>query len=251
MDIDVYLKKGLAGLNYFLDTGYLQLYHFIYGSPQFPLWTSVQALWCLIVLKRSTANQKTKRLFYLFSTLIISFVMTFCHREILALILGQRSPVFANPVIIYIFLILYILIFWMPGDIFPSILDFPVISYFIGFFQGLNQMRLFTLILRNAAFENKILFALAFCFSIWESIIFQIFRLPFLFFKNQDYEFESVPMCSFLSFYRTIILYSVFWFLTHKTPITPQIGLYKVQYPAIIISTLQGIFNSAALINFE
>lgn len=244
------INHGLSILNsswqYFLDSGYKILYHHIFGTLQYPFWTTVQALWCLQMVKRSMINVK-KNVKYFLISFIISFFLTFAHRELLAIFLNQPSPIMQNFAIVTVFIVLYYLVLWFPFDLFGKLINFPLTSYFIGFFHGMNQMRLFTLILRRVSLQNNtIVFVLAFLFSTWEESIFQIFRFSLRFFVD----IQNVPSASILFFYRTALFDGIFWVLTHQTPISPQIGHYEVHFPSIIISILQGTCNAAEIVQF-
>jgi hypothetical protein len=76
--------------------------------------------------------------------------MVFVSRELSALFLKRGSPLTENPLLIPIFLAIFILMTATPWDLCYKIVTFPAINNCVGLLAGFNQIRYFTLILRLA-----------------------------------------------------------------------------------------------------
>lgn len=226
---------------HFIESGYKELYKSIFGTPQFPFWFALQAIWSCYVVHRST-NHNKKTFTLLMRNLLISALMSFAPRELFAYLFHKRSPILHNPVSFFIFFGIYLSIALCPYDIIYKILS--VLYYFIGFLQGANQNRFFTLIFRiQKEISQLYLIPIAMLFTTMDQLIELIFR-PIL-------DGEETKMSNITTIIRTWIFSFVFYISTYQNFATDFIGKYDIHITALVLSFALGLFNAAAILNFD
>lgn len=148
----IFKMSSYDGIKKFIDTlknsGTKEVFLMINNAPQYPLFSTIEAIWCCCVVRRSMMycngeKSTIKKYFQLFLGIIISFVMAFAPREITSNVFHKPSPIANNKYQILIFLVVANLIFFTP--IFYKLIH--ILYYFIAMLQGFNEMRLFLRIL--------------------------------------------------------------------------------------------------------
>lgn len=116
-----------------------------------------------------------------------------------------------------------------------------VIYYFIGFLQGFNQTRLFTLLLRSkSTLEPQFLVPIALFFTISDQVIESIFRLIF--------RADATQMSSFGTIIRTSIFSGLYWLSTNNNMFTKYIGIYQKISATLTFAVVLGASNALAII---
>ena len=221
----------------FVKGGYKAIYIPIFGTPQFPVWFVVQATWACYVVHRSCLR-KPKGFFMWIRQAILAFAMTFAPREIMALVLRKQSPIAHNPISVGIFAAIFVVLTLCPYNIAYKILSFlyPV----IGFLQGYNQTRLFTLCLRSLkGFANVQTVPIALGFTVSDQIIEFMLRPLF--------SGVETKMSNPGTIFTTCVSATVFWLGTHENQFTESIGLYPIQIPALVLGLILGISNAISI----
>ena len=239
-NLKMILEKLANNIRDFKNGGFKDIYKLIFGSPQFPFWFTIQAIWSCYVVCLSTMKQRRTIMLWI-KQLIISAMLTFLPRELFAFIFHKLSPILHNPSRIGIYLVVFMLLTYSPMDIFYKITN--VLYYFIGLMQGLNQARLFSLIIRSTRNYNSFqMVSIAILFVIMDQLLEIITRL--LVTKG-----EETKVSNRLTIFRTGIISLLFWLITHNNPLTKYIGLYQIYIPALIYSFVLGLLNSSAILD--
>lgn len=225
----------------FINEGYLNLYEMIFKPPQFPYWFILQAIWSCYVVHRSTKELKKTFSLWL-RNLLISAMMSFAPRELYAYLFHKLSPLMKNPSMLLTFFAIYLTMSFCPYDLFYKIVN--ILYYFIGFLQGANQTRFFTLILRIQKDVSPFyLILIAMLFTTMDQIIELIFR-PIL-------NGEETKMSNISTILRTCLFSFIFYLTTYQNFITKYIGKYNIHITALILVFTLGLFNAAAILNLD
>ena len=235
--MSVSLAKGRVWARGFLKEGYKDVYKPIFGSPQFPFWFGVQAMWACYVVHRS-CRLKPRGVLNWIKKLILAFAVTFAPRELMAMVMRKASPIAHNPVSVGVFGAIFFVVSLCPYDVAYKVINFcyPV----LGLLQGYNQTRLFTLILRAKLNLNNVqLVPLAIGFAVLDQVIEFFFRPLF--------GGVETNMSSPKSIFMTGISMLVFWLGTHENPYTSTIGIYPIQVSALVLGLVLGVFNGVAV----
>ena len=226
-------------IQHFTKDGYIDLYRIIFGTPQFPCWFTLQAIWSCYVVHRSTQYHK-KTLSLLIYNLLISALMSFAPRELFAYLFQKNSPIINNPSMLLIFLGIYFAIALCPYNIVYKILS--VLYYFIGFLQGANQTRFLTLIIR-IQISPFYLISVAILFTVMDQLIELVFR--------QIMDRDETMMSNISTLIRTCLFSLIFYLSTYQNYITKFIGKYDIHITALILAFALGLFNAAAILNLD
>lgn len=220
-----------------------ELYKYAFGSTQFPIWFTIQSLYSIYIVHRSYLGKKRTNVMKavnIFVQFIESAAMTFAPRELLSVILSKQSPIRHNPQSIYIFLIIFILMNLSPYDIVYKIIN--AFYYFVGFLQGFNQVRLYTLILRTMKYLEPVqLVPIAVAFTVGDIFIECFMRMVF--------NATLTPMSNGSLMLETSILLVSFWFLTNRNDFTDSIGIYPRIPATLTLGVVLGGLNAFALIS--
>lgn len=228
-------------LQHFKSTGYIELYKIIFGTPQFPYWFTLQAIWSCYVVHRSTKHHKKTFSLWL-RNLLISAAMSYAPRELFAYLFHKHSPITNNPQMSLVFLGIYLSISLCPQNIVYKILT--VLYYFIGFLQGANQTRFFTLIVRvQKEISPFYLILIAMLFTIMDQLIELVFR-PIL-------DGDETKMSNFSTMARTCLFSIIFYLSTYQNYLTKFIGKYNIHVTALVLAFTLGLFNASAILNFD
>jgi len=238
-DFQQVINQYKSSWNYLKNGGYKEVYTLVFGMPQYPFWFIIQAIWCGFVIRRSYRETVTTFQRKVIQVLI-SLIMIFSSRELLALLLHKASPITHYPAQAGIASAITILIQWSPFDLVYKILN--LLYYFIGMLQGFNQARLFTLVLRNTK-------AMPVYQSLGISILMTVFEYAFEIITRKMFSGKETKMSKGSTIFRTTLFCVVFFLATHVTPLTKYIGYYQVQLPALALAFALGAFNSAAVVN--
>lgn len=206
------------------------LYKMIYGTGPFPFWVTVQALWSIYITQVSLCNQPRSFL-TIFNKFLSSFVLTFIPRELIAICFEKESPILNHPLSLLIFIVTFALFELLN---LKYIFHKLALDFGLGFLQGLNQMKLFTLMLRTIdAFEGGSLLVVSLIFTSLDQCFHLVFR----------YAFQGLPTngCNFGSIIRTIITFFMYWFCTHILDL-------NVTKSALISAYILGIINGLILL---
>ncbi|OHT17313.1 hypothetical protein TRFO_12452 [Tritrichomonas foetus] len=234
-------EQFLPKLQHFKEEGYIELYKLIYGTPQFPFWFCLQAIWSCYVVHRSCLKKKRTISLYIRNFLLCS-AMTFAPREIFAYLFHKLSPVVHNPVTLVIFIGIYLAVFLSPYNIVYQIIN--ILYYFIGFLQGAHQTRFFTLILRTVKNIDPLrLLPIAIVFTISDQLI-ELFFRPIL-------GGAETKMSNGVTIFRTCIFTLLFWITTYENSMSKYIGKYSIHITALVLSFALGLFNASAILGFE
>lgn len=206
------------------------IYKIVFGTPPFPFWVLIQILWSVYIVQHSYHNKARSKSQILYE-LAVSFTMTFVTKEVIAICFDKSSPILSHPLSIVIFLLIFSIFeyFNLSSKLHKSGLDFA-----IGFLQSLNQMKLFTLILRTVhVFDGVSLLFVALIFASFDQIIEFIFR-----FSSKGNETGGSNWKTLFSMYA---LFSIYWFCVHvfETRVIPT---------ALITSYFYGLICGISLI---
>lgn len=236
----VFLEKLTRSFEDFRGGGFKDVYKLVFGSPQFPFWFTIQAIWSCYAVRLSLMK-KAQTGALVWKQLISSALLTFLPRELFAFLFHKLSPILHNPSIIGIFFAVFALFAYSPMDIFYKITS--VLYYFVGLMQGLNQARLFSLIVRSTKNYNSLqMVAVAILFVVLDQMLEILLRT--LLTKG-----EETKVSNRLTIFRTAIISLLFWLITHKNPLSKYIGVYQIYIPALIYSFVLGLLNSSAILD--
>lgn len=233
------LDEFIGLLKDFKKDGYKTLYAILFDSKQYPYWLFLQIIWSCYIVQKSTKRQKRSVSLWI-QNLLESAVITFLPREIFAYLFHQHSPIVDHKLSILFFILIYFLISLSPWDIVFHILD--LFSYFLEFFQGLNQARLLIRLLsyiRQFSSLAKILISLLFLNmdQILEICIRHIFN---------GYETKfSNP----LTIIQTIIVSLIFYISVYQNILTKYIGKHNIYIGSLMYAFTLGVLNSIPAIN--
>jgi hypothetical protein len=213
------------------------MYKVIYGSPPFPFWFLVNCLyWCLIV--RASQRGRPRALRFRLFALISSSILVFGTRAVLASSLRRTPPIVLHPSSMLVFLVIFV-VFQLFPDRFVDVLVSPWVCI-IAFLQGINQMRLFTLCLRNITSVRGFFSLLVSGFVstvdlILESILRAIFDL-----KNTHLSGPNIWLFS-------ISVLVCYWALTHHTVLWKAMEPFPIVPTACAFALIAGLVHGIAL----
>ncbi|KAH0788825.1 hypothetical protein GPJ56_007507 [Histomonas meleagridis] len=167
--------------------------------------------------------------------------MTFLPREIFAYISHKKSPTTSNPLILAIFGGVFVAMTLSPFDIFYKLTR--LLYYFLGILQGINQTRLYTLILRTTQILGNRSLVIALTFATMDQVL-EIITRPLL-------GGQETRMSNITTVIRNLIFSSVYYASTHKTPFTKYIGYHRHYIPALILAFITGTSNATAAFNLR
>lgn len=221
----------------FLDGGYKDVYRLIFGAPQFPIFSTVQAAFSCFVVHRSFIEKKRSFTLEL-RKLIISFLMTFASRELFAYVFKKQSPLQHYPMTLAIFFAVYVLMNFFPGDLVYKLCS--GLYYFVGLANGFNQVRYFTLALRQVKkfpeFAGPRGLPVAIMFAAFDQVIEAILRPLF---KGDDSKISNVG-----SVIKTGLAMSVYWCSTNHNYFSKWVPLRDQQMAALVLGLGLGMIST-------
>jgi hypothetical protein len=217
----------------FMKSGYVDFYKHIFGSSQFPIWFTTQAIWSCYVVRLSWLQRK-RSIFGCVRQFILAAMVTFGQRELFAPFVQKPSPIRTTPLSAVIFLVIFIILTFMPEIIIRRAI--PFLYPFLAFLQSFNQVRFFTLILRLVkGYDEYQLVPIALVFTILDQVIEFLFR-PF-------FGAEETPISNGGTIYGFVPLGVGYWFATHETQFTRFIGLHDSKKAALVFGFVLGLAN--------
>ena len=206
----------------------VEIYKIIFGTNQFPIWLIVQYFYQSIIISQLFRKYKTKTLRILLS-FFGSLICSFFPREIIGVVYHLPSPTLKHPLSVLIFLACFGLTQFL--EIFRR---YNIIGGAFGFLQALNQVRLFTLVLRIIDSSNEInLMFIALFYSILDHLIAMILGLIIKGKSNKTLSLEFLILKMLFSV--------IYWFCVHAVH-------SSVISSALIFCSVLGIINCVLLL---
>ena len=237
-DFQQIINQYKASWQYLKAGGYRDVYQLLFGSAQFPFWSTVQAVWACFLIKRSYEKKETSSMFSKIYQYFISFIITFGTREILAVFLHKLSPLIHYPKQFLIFNTIFILINFFPFSLVHKLIN--IFYYFLGMLQGINQARLFTLVIRNT--KNM---------PIYQSLLISFFVINFDYINEiisrKLFKGFKTNISHFIVIFRTILFSLIFYLVTTKNMFNQYLGFYQVHLPALALCFVLGAFGSSTI----
>jgi hypothetical protein len=218
-------------------------YKMIFGSPQFPVWFVAHSVWCCAAVHR-TYLKKPRTILNSLKQLITSAAMVFVSRELSAFVLKRPSPIKENPLLLPIFLAVFILLTAMPWDLFYKIVTLFGVSNITGTLEGFNQIRYFTLLLRASA---KYTYWQGVQFAVSLTLTDQMIEMGFRWFFGAD---ES-PMSGSTSMGVTMVAWGGYVLATKKVIDAPYVGTVNPHVAALAVGMLLALRNSSSMVGEE
>lgn len=224
----------------FFSTGYIDLYKIIFGTPPFPFWFIVHCVWsCYVVRLSGTVKQNKKPVMRFIWHFCTAFGMVFATKEFLAFFMKRPSPIKARPISLAVFAVIFLFIEYCPGNLGVNLVS--SLSYFLGLLEGMYQMKLFTLCLRNIRIVKG-----GFClaFSLFLALLDQMIESMFRTAAGGLGKHASGLGYSL----RTLMIFVSYWLITHENNWTPFIGIKPIIPMALVFTFVQGLMNAFSLI---
>lgn len=222
------------------------LYRDLFSTKQFPFWFSIRALWCIYVVHRSNVGPRRsfgRKFMNVIVQFVVSSMMTFLPREAIAYIFKRQSPILANTECIPLYLSLFLIVNVSPFDIVFKVLN--AFYFVLGLLQGVNQAKLFTMIIKWLAHLTKSNSAFQFItFAVGFTVMDQFIEMISRFLTKA----RETPMCNFSSVLKTTFMCSFYWMITHRNRFTQYIGLYPEMQAQIMLALGIGIMNATCQI---
>lgn len=169
-------------------------------------------------------------------------LLVFIPRELFAYVANRPSPLSEHPASVLIVVAAFFVIETCPHDFIYRFLD--GLYAVLGLAQGLNQTRFLTRMLEKFTKVNPVLqIVVVFSFLILDQVIEIIAR--------RLMKGEETKMSNFTTIFRTVVFSLVFWISTQKNFLTPYVGKYSMEIPALILALVLGIANATAILNPE
>lgn len=224
----------------FFSTGYIDLYKLIFGTPPFPFWFVVHCIWsCYVVRLSATKRQRKHPVMKFIWHFLAAFGMVFATKEFLAFFMKRPSPIVQRPMSLAIFAVVFLLFEYCPGNLVFKLTS--NLSYFLGMMEGMYQMRLFTLCLRNIRIvKGGFCLAFSLFLGLLDQMIESMFRLVGRGLGSNASGFGYSL--------RSFLIFLTYWFITHENSWTPIIGTKPIIPMALIFTLIQGLMNVFSLI---
>jgi hypothetical protein len=212
----------------FVGGAYKDIHFLIFKSKDFPFWITIQPLWACYVVHRSHLPLGSRSSFV--AQLIPSVCIAVISRLICLLFSAPGTSGSGPAPSGIVSVLISASIYFSPYDIVYEVIS--VCYYFVGFAQGLGQVRFFLAILHNPNVSAAPLVAPV--FAVLDLLIEAAFRLGM--------GAAATPMSNGPTALRTIALVLVFILLTRAWPVVPE------ELGQLILGFLVGVANAAAML---
>ena len=241
------LERVKGSLSFLSTAGTKEVFLTIYKTPQFPFFFVIQTLWCCYFVKKSfifsekPKQSHDKKIIRLILQFVLSLVLVFSSRELVAILTHKKSPLRSNPKQMFVFIIIFGLFNFIPYSIFYRIID--VLYYFLGLLQGFNQMRLF---LHTIAYSNTgniyqtngMKYCLATISIIFEYVVESSIR--------RIIKTAETNVSNTRAILKTVIISIIYCFLINSATTKPY--LVKDHLGDLILGACLGISNAAVIL---
>jgi hypothetical protein len=229
------LGKFADTFRQFAKGGHVEIYKYIFGSPQWPYWFGAQCVWSCFVVRRSWLGQP-RTIINCVKQFIVASLMTFASREVFAVFLNGSSPIRAHPQTVGIFAAVFFIITFSPFDVVFKVLNFA--PQLVSFVQAFNVMRYFTLILRKTkSLDDAKLLPVSVGFVVLDQFLEIVLRGFLSGVETSLSNGRSVVLTSFATI--------GWWLATRRTHFTKWMGLYDPNSSALVAGFVLWFVNSA------
>lgn len=237
-------------LKFLENAGTLEVFKFMNNSPQYPFFFIVESLWCCYLVKKSITAKKNShkrhvnQIFQIILSFLVAFVMTFTSREITSNVFHKPSPLVTNKLQLPIFIAIGVLMLVSPYDVFFKLTN--LLYYFLGLFQGINEMRIF---LRIIEWSNKPKFPYKnTAFGIAYGIMMVEFKYIVELCMRKFIHGSKTNLTTKWQIFKNAILCSIYYLAITVGEIDKKYRNQKL--PEILLGFSIGIFNSAAILSY-
>jgi hypothetical protein len=234
-----YWSQLLQVYSEFTGGGYLHIYKLLFGSPPWPFWFCIHAVWCCAIVHRSCLHTPRSVANHL-KQLLLSAMMALGSRELYAVVFARPSPILNNLFLFPCFLAIFALMNAVPFDLFYRLVSLGIVHYFISLWEGFNQTRYLTFILRADKSKSWKQLPIALGFVVMDQVI-EFLTRPLL-------SGEETPMSNGPTIFRTYMFSVVFWLATNQNPLTKYIGQWDIRLSALTLGFVLGIANAFSML---